>query len=192
MYFFISCDKRDTNNIQEGEPFSTSYYHMCDGIVAFCTRKTTSHKEGKMIMNSTVDYCILGTKNGLITFGEKGVSSFASQNDIDLEKNNVNLDDVNGYMHDSYKRKYGHTWDLNSKDAYTFQKYDELIYAFDLALNLAYDDVMLIVDNFDDCSKEMKLRLIFAVVDMVARHEKKSNKTVDEKMEEVLSSLSDI
>lgn len=95
-------------------------------------------------------------------------------------------------MHDSYKRKYGHTWDLNSKDVYTFKKYDDLIPAFELALILAYDDVMLIVDNFDRCSREMKLKLIFAVVDMAARHKKNHRKNVDDKMEEVLSSLSDI
>lgn len=144
------------------------------------------------MINNKYTHCVVETYNGVVIFGKKGVSDSASQKRINFEKHHITLDDINGYMHDSYKRKYGHTWDLNSKDAYTFQKYDDLIPVFELALILAYDDVMLIVDNFDRCSREMKLRLIFAVVDMAARHNAKRNKTVDEKMEEVLSSLSDI
>lgn len=143
-------------------------------------------------MNSNRAYSVKGTYNGVIIFGEKGVYDSTSEKRINFEKHYITLDNINEYMHDSYKRKYGHTWDLNSKDAYTFQRYDDLIPVFELALVLAYDDVMLIVDNFDRCSREMKLKLIFAVVDMVSRHEKKRNKTVDEKMEEVLSSLSDM
>ena len=143
-------------------------------------------------MNSNCAYSVRGTINGIIAFRKEGVSDSTSEKRIDFYENNITLDDINEYMHDSYKRKYGHTWDLNSKDAYTFQKYDNLIPVFELALILAYDDVMLIVDNFDRCSKEMKLRLIFAVVDMVVRFDKKRNRNVDEKMEEVLSSLSDI
>lgn len=145
-----------------------------------------------MIMNSNRAYSVKGTYNGVIIFGEKGVSDSTSEKRINFEKHHITLDDINEYMHDSYKRKYGHTWDLNSKDVYTFKKYDDLIPAFELALILAYDDVMLIVDNFDRCSREMKLRLIFAVVDMSARHKKNHSKNVDEKMGEVLSSLSDI
>ena len=145
-----------------------------------------------MIMNSNRTYSALETYNGVVIFGKKGVSDSASQKRINFEKHHIALDDINEYMHDSYKRKYGHTWDLNSENAYTFHEFQEFIPVFELALILAYDDVMLIVDNFDDCSREMKLKLIFAVVDMVSRHEKKRNKTVDEKMEEVLSSLSDI
>ena len=143
-------------------------------------------------MNSNRAYSFIETYNGVVVFRKEGVSNSISEKHINFEKHHITLDDINGYMHDSYKRKYGHTWDLNSKDAYTFQKYDDLIPVFELALILAYDDVMLIVDNFDRCSREMKLRLIFAVVDMAARHNAKRNKTVDEKMEEVLSSLSDI
>lgn len=149
----------------------------------------------EMIMDNNRTYSVhsvLGTINGVIAFSKKGVSDSKPEKCIDFGKHYITLDDINDYMHDSYKRKYGHTWDLNSKDVYTFQKYDDLIPAFELALILAYDDVMLIVDNFDRCSREMKLRLIFAVVDMAARHNAKRNKTVDEKMEEVLSSLSDI
>lgn len=148
-----------------------------------------------MIMNSNRTYnvhSVLGTINGVIAFSKKGVSDSKPEKCIDFGKHYITLDDINDYMHDSYKRKYGHTWDLNSENAYTFHEFQEFIPVFELALILAYDDVMLIVDNFDDCSREMKLRLIFAVVDMVSRHEKKRNKTVDEKMEEVLSSLSDI
>lgn len=143
-------------------------------------------------MNSNRTYSTLETYNGVIIFREKGVYDSTSEKRINFEKHHITLDDINEYMHDSYKRKYGHTWDLNNKDAYTFQWYSDLIPVFELALILAYDDVMLIVDNFDRCSREMKLRLIFAVVDMVARHEKNRNKSVDEKMEEVLSSLGDM
>lgn len=143
-------------------------------------------------MNSNRAYSVKGTYNGVIIFGEKGVSDSTSEKRINFEKHHITLDDINEYMHDSYKRKYGNTWSLNKEDAYTFQRYDDLIPVFELALILAYDDVMLIVDDFDRCSREMKLRLIFAVVDMAARHNAKRNKTVDEKMEEVLSSLSDI
>ena len=143
-------------------------------------------------MNSNRAYSVKGTYNGVIIFGEKGVSDSTSEKRINFEKHHITLDDINEYMHDSYKRKYGNTWSLNKEDAYTFQRYDDLIPVFELALILAYDDVMLIVDNFDRCSREMKLRLIFAVVDMAERHNAKRNKTVDEKMEEVLSSLSDI
>lgn len=143
-------------------------------------------------MNSNRAYSVKGTYNGVIIFGEKGVSDSTSEKRINFEKHHITLDDINEYMHDSYKRKYGNTWSLNKEDAYTFQRYDDLIPVFELALILAYDDVMLIVDDFDRCSREMKLRLIFAVVDIAARHNAKRNKTVDEKMEEVLSSLSDI
>lgn len=143
-------------------------------------------------MNNNRAYSALETINGVIVFRKKGVSDSASQKRINFEKHHITLDDINEYMHDSYKRKYGHTWDLNSKDAYTFQWYSDLIPVFELALILAYDDVMLIVDNFDRCSREMKLKLIFAVVDIAARHDEKNIRNADEKMEEVLSSLSDI
>lgn len=143
-------------------------------------------------MNNNRSYSALETINGVIVFRKKGFSDSTSEKRINFEKHHIALDDINEYMHDSYKRKYGHTWDLNSKDAYTFQKYDDLIPVFELALILAYDDVMLIVDNFDRCSREMKLRLIFAVVDMSARHKKNHSKNVDEKMEEVISSLGDM
>lgn len=164
---------------------------MYGDIVAFCTRKQP-HKEGKMMISNKYTHCVVETYNGVVIFGKKGVSDSTSEKRINFEKHHITLDDINDYMHDSYKRKYGHTWDLNSKDAYTFQQYSDLIPVFELALILAYDDVMLIVDNFDDCSREMKLRLIFAVVDMAARYDQKRNKTVDEKMEEVLSSLGDV
>lgn len=144
------------------------------------------------MINNKNTYCVLGTNNGLITFGEKGASDSTSQKHINFDKHHITLDDINGYMHDSYKRKYGHTWDLNNENAYTFHKYCEFIPVFELALILAYDDVLLIADNFDHCSKEMKLKLIFAVVDMVARYDKKHSKNVDEKMEKVISSLGDI
>ena len=143
-------------------------------------------------MNSNRAYSLIETYNGVVVFRKEGVSNSISEKHINFDKHHITLDDINEYMHDSYKRKYGHTWDLNNKDAYTFHKYDDLTPVFELALILAYDDVMLIVDNFDRCSREMKLRLIFAVVDMAARHKKNHNKTVDEKMEEVLSSLGDI
>lgn len=145
-----------------------------------------------MIMNNNRTYSASETYNGVIIFRKKGVSDSTSEKRINFETHYITLDDINEYMHDSYVRKYGNTWSLNMEDAYTFQQYSDLIPVFELALILAYDDVMLIVDNFDSCSREMKLRLIFAVVDMVARHEKKRNKTVDKKMEEVISSLSDI
>lgn len=145
-----------------------------------------------MIVNSNRTYSASETYNGVIIFREKGVYDSTSEKRINFEKHYITIDDINEYMHDSYKRKYGHTWDLNSKDAYTFQQYSDLIPVFELALILAYDDVMLIVDNFDRCSREMKLKLIFAVVDMAARHKKNLSKNVDGKMEEVLSSLSDI
>lgn len=144
------------------------------------------------MISNKYTHCVVETYNGVVIFGKKGVSDSTSEKRINFEKHHITLDDINDYMHDSYKRKYGHTWDLNSKDAYTFQQYSDLIPVFELALILAYDDVMLIVDNFDDCSREMKLRLIFAVVDMAARYDQKRNKTVDEKMEEVLSSLGDV
>ena len=143
-------------------------------------------------MNSNRAYSVRGAINGIITFRKEGVSDSTSEKRIDFYENNITLDDINECMHDSYTRKYGHTWDLNSKYAYTFQKYDNLIPVFELALILAYDDVLLIADNFDHCSKEMKLKLIFAVVDMVARYDKKHSKNVDEKMEKVISSLGDI
>ena len=144
------------------------------------------------MINNKYTHCVVETYNGVVIFGKKGVSDSASQKRINFEKHHITLDDINEYMHDSHKRKYGHAWDLNSKDAYTFHDFQEFIPVFELALILAYDDVMLIVDNFDRCSKEMKLRLIFAVVDMAARYDEKHNKSVDDKMEEVISSLGDI
>lgn len=144
------------------------------------------------MISNKYTHCVVETYNGVIIFREKGVFDSTSEKRINFEKHHITLDDINEYMHDSYKRKYGHTWDLNNKDAYTFQQYSDLIPVFELALILAYDDVMLIVDNFDRCSREMKLKLIFAVVDMSARHKKNHSKNVDEKMEEVISSLSDI
>lgn len=144
------------------------------------------------MINNKYTHCVVETYNGVVIFGEKGVSDSTSEKRINFEKHHITLDDINEYMHDSYKRKYGHTWDLNNESAYTFHEFQEFIPVFELALILAYDDVMLIVDNFDDCSREMKLKLIFAVVDMVARYDEKHNKSVDDKMEEVISSLSDI
>lgn len=144
------------------------------------------------MINNKYTHCVVETYNGVVIFGKKGVSDSASQKRINFEKHHIALDDINEYMHDSYKRKYGHTWDLNNKNAYTFHDFQEFIPVFELALILAYDDVMLIVDNFDDCSREMKLKLIFAVVDMAARYDEKHNKSVDDKMEEVISSLGDM
>ena len=137
-------------------------------------------------------FYVMGTDKVSIAFGSKRM--IGNRNDnvkyIYLQKNLIDLETINEYMKKFYEEKYEQSWDDNDKRLYGFDEYDRLTNVFSKALNLAYDDIMLIVDNFDDFTFDMKMKVLFEVVDMTIRHEKKNNK--DDKAQEIINSLNSI
>ena len=137
-------------------------------------------------------FYVMGTDKVSIAFGSKRM--IGNRNDnvkyIYLQKNLIDLETINEYMKKFYEEKYKQSWDDNDKRLYGFDDYSKLNNVFVKALNLAYDDVMLIVDNFDDFTFHMKMKVLFEVVDMTIRHKKKNNK--DDKAREIINSLNSI
>lgn len=134
----------------------------------------------------------MGADKSSVAFGRKPMIKNFNDNvrSIHLQRNLIDLETINEYMHKFYKEKYEQSWDDNDKRLYGFDEYDRLTNVFSKALNLAYDDIMLIVDNFDDFTFDMKMKVLFEVVDMTIRHEKKNNK--DDKAQEIIASLNSI
>lgn len=137
-------------------------------------------------------FYVMGTDKVSIAFGSKRM--IGNRNDnvkyIYLRKNLIDLKTINEYMKKFYEEKYGQSWDDNDKRLYGFDDYSKLHNVFSKALNLAYDDIMLIVDNFDDFTFDMKMKVLFEVVDLTIRHKKKNNK--DDKAQEIIASLNSI
>ena len=134
----------------------------------------------------------MGADKSSVAFGRKPMNRNCNDNVryIYLQKNLIDLETINEYMHKFYEEKYEQSWDDNDKRLYGFDEYDRLTNVFSKALNLAYDDIMLIVDNFDDFTFHMKMKVLFEVVDLTIRHEKKHNK--DDKAREIIASLNSI
>lgn len=137
-------------------------------------------------------FYVMETNKEHVAFGRKPMIKNFNDNvrSIDLQGNLIDLKTINEYMKKFYEEKYEQHWDDNDKRLYGFDDYSKLHNVFSKALNLAYDDIMLIVDNFDDFTFDMKMKVLFEVVDMVARHKKKHNK--DDKAQEIISSLNSI
>lgn len=134
---------------------------------------------------------IVAASEGAIAFGRKRMNRI---NDnaryIYLQKNLIDFEGINEYMKKFYEEKYKQHWDDSDKLLYSFDEYDKLAAVFNKALNIAYDDILLITDNFDDFTFNMKMKVLFEVVDMTIRHEKKHNK--DDKAREIIASLNSI
>ena len=137
-------------------------------------------------------FYVMGTDKVCIAFGSKRMNKNRNDNVryIYLQKNLIDLKGINEYMKKFYEEKYKQHWDDNDKHLYGFDDYSKFNNVFVKALNLAYDDVMLIVDNFDDFTFYMKMKVLFEVVDMTIRHKKKNNK--DDKAQEIIASLNSI
>lgn len=137
-------------------------------------------------------FYVMETNKEYVAFGRKPMIKNFNDNvrSIHLQRNLIDLETINEYMKKFYKEKYKQSWDDNDKRLYGFDDYSKLNNVFVKALNLAYDDIMLIVDNFDDFTFDMKMKVLFEVVDMVARHKKKNNK--DDKAQEIIASLNSI
>lgn len=135
---------------------------------------------------------LLGADKSSIALGRKPMNRNCNDNVryIYLQKNLIDLETISEYMQKFYEEKYGQSWDDNDKRLYGFDDYSKLNNVFVKALNLAYDDIMLIVDNFDDFTFDMKMKVLFEVVDLTIRHEKKHNK--DDKAQEIIASLNSI
>lgn len=135
---------------------------------------------------------IVAASEGAIAFGRKVMNRNCKDNVryIYLQKKLIDLETINEYIEKFYEEKYKQHWDDNDKRLYSIDEYYELSDVFRKALNIAYDDIMLIVDNFDDFTFDMKMKVLFEVVDMTIRHEKKHNK--NDKAQEIISSLSSI
>lgn len=134
----------------------------------------------------------VATYDSYIYFGRKKLTE-NYKNDvktISLQKNLIDLETINEYIEKFYEEKYKQHWDDNDKRLYSIDEYYELSDVFRKALNIAYDDIMLIVDNFDDFTFDMKMKVLFEVVDMTIRHEKKHNK--NDKAREIIASLNSI
>lgn len=137
-------------------------------------------------------FYVMETNKEYVAFGRKPMIKNFNDNvrSIHLQRNLIDLETINEYMKKFYEEKYKQSWDDNDKRLYSFDDYSKLHNVFSKALNLAYDDIMLIVDNFDDFTFDMKMKVLFEVVDMVARHKKKNNK--DDKAQEIIASLNSI
>lgn len=137
-------------------------------------------------------FYVMETNKEYVAFGRKPMIKNFNDNvrSIYLQRNLIDLKTINEYMKKFYEEKYEQSWDDNDKRLYGFDDYSKLNNVFIKALNLAYDDIMLIVDNFDDFTFHMKMKVLFEVVDMTIRHEKKNNK--DDKAREIISSLNSI
>lgn len=137
-------------------------------------------------------FYVMETNKEYVAFGRKPMIKNFNDNvrSIHLQRNLIDLETINEYMKKFYEEKYKQSWDNNDKRLYGFDDYSKLNNVFVKALNLAYDDIMLIVDNFDDFTFDMKMKVLFEVVDMVARHKKKNNK--DDKAQEIIASLNSI
>lgn len=137
-------------------------------------------------------FYVMETNKEYVAFGRKPMIKNFNDNvrSIHLQRNLIDLETINEYMKKFYEEKYKQSWDDNDKRLYSFDEYDRLTNVFSKALNLAYDDIMLIVDNFDDFTFHMKMKVLFEVVDMTIRHEKKNNK--DDKAQEIIASLNSI
>lgn len=137
-------------------------------------------------------FYVMETNKEYVAFGRKPMIKNFNDNvrSIHLQRNLIDLETINEYMKKFYEEKYKQSWDDNDKRLYGFDDYSKLNNVFVKALNLAYDDIMLIVDNFDDFTFDMKMKVLFEVVDMVARHKKKNNK--DDKAQEIIASLNSI
>lgn len=134
----------------------------------------------------------VATYDSYIYFGRKKLTE-NYKNDvktISLQKNIIDLEGINEYMKKFYEEKYKKYWDDNDKSLYNIDEYYKLADAFRKALNIAYDDIMLIIDNFDDFTFHMKMKVLFEVVDLTIRHEKNHNK--DDKAREIIASLNSI
>ena len=134
----------------------------------------------------------MGADKSSIALGRKPMIKNFNDNvrSIHLQRNLIVLETINEYMKKFYEEKYKQSWDDNDKRLYGFDDYSKLNNVFVKALNLAYDDIMLIVDNFDDFTFDMKMKVLFEVVDLTIRHEKKHNK--DDKAREIIASLNSI
>lgn len=137
-------------------------------------------------------FYVYGANEGAIAFGRKRMNRNCNDNAryIYLQKNLIDLKGINEYMKKFYEEKYKQHWDDSDKLLYSFDEYDKLAAVFNKALNIAYDDILLITDNFDDFTFDMKMKVLFEVVDMTVRHEKKHNK--DDKAREIIASLNSI
>ena len=137
-------------------------------------------------------FYVYGANERAIAFGRKRMNRI---NDnaryIYLQKNLINLNNLNEYMKKFYEEKYKQHWDDTDKRLYSFDE-DNLADVFRKALDIAYDDIMLIVDNFDDFTFDMKMKVLFEVVDMTVRYEKKKKHNKDDKAREIISSLNSI
>lgn len=137
-------------------------------------------------------FYVMETNKEYVAFGRKPMIKNFNDNvrSIYLQRNLIDLKTINEYMKKFYEEKYEQSWDDNDKRLYGFDDYSKLNNVFIKALNLAYDDIMLIVDNFDDFTFDMKMKVLFEVVDLTIRHEKKHNK--DDKAQEIIASLNSI
>lgn len=137
-------------------------------------------------------FYVMETNKEYVAFGRKPMIKNFNDNvrSIYLQRNLIDLKTINEYMKKFYEEKYEQSWDDNDKRLYGFDDYSKLNNVFIKALNLAYDDIMLIVDNFDDFTFDMKMKVLFEVVDITIRHKKKNNK--DDKAQEIISSLNSI
>lgn len=137
-------------------------------------------------------FYVMETNKEYVAFGRKPMIKNFNDNvrSIYLQRNLIDLKTINEYMKKFYEEKYEQSWDDNDKLLYGFDDYLKLNNVFVKALNLAYDDIMLIVDNFDDFTFDMKMKVLFEVVDLTIRHEKKHNK--DDKAQEIIASLNSI
>lgn len=137
-------------------------------------------------------FYVYGASERAIAFGRKRMNRI---NDnaryIYLQKNLIDLNNLNECMKKFYEEKYKQHWDDNDKRLYSFDK-DKLADVFRKALDIAYDDIMLIVDNFDDFTFDMKMKVLFEVVDMTVRYEKKKKHNKDDKAQEIIASLNSI
>lgn len=137
-------------------------------------------------------FYVMGTDKVSIAFGSKRMNGNRNENVkyIYLQRNLIDPEVINEYMKKLYEEKYKQHWDDTDKRLYSFNEYDRLTNVFSKALNIAYDDILLITDNFDDFTFDMKMKVLFEVVDMTIRHEKKNNK--DDKAQEIIASLNSI
>ena len=112
---------------------------------------------------------------------------FKTDNDdtIKLELHEVlNISRLEVFLHDAYRFKYRN--DLVPKSSLVCHSYRQLADWFEKGLELNYNNVVEIIKNFNNCTPDMQVELIFAIIDLYNR---KKVFFADKKMKQVIYNL---